>query len=143
MGALCFAYAQDKRKEFFGATWRAVPTVYDWVEEDEVNVGFMPRLKYYEQDTVQECSATGAACILIHRRVLEKIRDKFGDNEWWEPIKHPSGRKFSEDLSFCVRVAAVDEPMFVHTGVRTTHYKGAVYYDEEYYLAQQEIRGEL
>jgi hypothetical protein len=139
VGALCFAYAIDGKASFYGARWRAMPTLYDWVEdEDEDDVGFLPRVGY-EPDVLQEVSATGAACVLIHRLTLQAIRDKYGDC-WFDPIVHPGGRKFSEDLSFCVRVAGCDIPMHVHTGIKTTHCKGAVYYDEEYFQTQQMVR---
>lgn len=136
VGGLCFAYRQDPgRREFGGASWSPVPTLYDWVETDD-EVGFLPRMDYLERgERVQQVSATGAACILIHRRVLDKIRGRYGDDEWWEPIKHPSGRKFSEDMSFCIRVASVDEPLHVDTAVRTTHHKGAIYFDEERFVS--------
>ena len=150
VGALCFAYAIDGKASFFGARWRCRPTLYDWVDNDDDTTGFLARdglvvnqngeSNRYEKDTLQEVSATGAACVLIHRRVLEAIRDKYGD-EWFEPVTHPgTGRKFSEDLSFCVRVAGCGFPIFVHTGIKTTHCKGAVFYDEAYFEAQEWMR---
>lgn len=132
MGGLCFAYAQDGSRPLYGASWRPVPTLYDWVDDGD-DYGFLPRLEYLDGPTVQEVAATGAACVLIHRLALTAIREEYGDNQWFEPITHPRGRKFSEDLSFCVRVAACDMPIHVHTGVKTTHHKGAIYYDEQAY----------
>jgi hypothetical protein len=137
VGALCFAYVLDGKASFFGARWRAMPTLYDWIDDGD-DVGFRSRVDY-EPDTLQEVAASGAACVLIHRRALEAIRDKHGDC-WFDPVVHPGGRKFSEDLSFCVRVASCDMPMYVHTGIKTTHCKGAVYYDEEYFRTQQLVR---
>ena len=110
-------------------------TVYDFREEDD-RVGFVPRMSY-TRDTLQECSATGAACTLIHRTVLEGIRDKFGP-VWFDPITHPKGpTTFGEDLSFCVRVAALGLPLYVDTSVKTTHDKGGVFLDEETFDVQQ------
>lgn len=134
VGALCFAYAQDGRASFYGARWRCLPTVYDWVDNDD-DVGFLSRMKY-ERDALQLAGATGAACMLVHRSALEKIRDKYGD-VWFDPIVHPKGRKFSEDMSFCLRLSFVDLPLYVDSRVKTTHCKGAVFYDEEYFDLQE------
>ena len=40
------------------------------------------------------------------------------------------GAGFSEDLSFFVRVAGVDTPTFVHTGIQTAHDKGGIHLHE-------------
>lgn len=139
MGGLCFAYAQDGRASFGGARWRPSPTLYDWFEDGN-DVGFHHRWDYFEGDRVQSVSGTGAACILIHRFALETIRETYGEDQWFEPVLHPRGRKFSEDLSFCIRAAGCDLPLHVDISVKTTHHKGAIYYDEELYFADQAHR---
>jgi len=137
MGGLCFAFAQDGAASFYGARWRPAPTLYDWHDGGD-DVGFVPRFDYMDGGRVQEVAGTGAACILIHRLALEAIRDRYGPDQWFEPVVHPgSGRKFSEDLSFCVRAAGCDLPLHVDTSVKTTHNKGAVFYDEEFYFADR------
>jgi hypothetical protein len=70
-----------------------------------------------------------------------KVRAKYGD-AWFDTATHPTGlkgkpRNFSEDLSFCVRLAACGIPLHVDTRVKTTHYKGGIFLDEELFLAQQ------
>ena len=138
VGALCFAHKADGRSSFGGVKYRAQPTLYRWVETDD-KVGVTPMFDY-ERDALVECVGTGGACILIHRSVLERMRDKFGP-VWFDPITHPKGpTTFSEDLSFCLRVAMLDIPLFVHTGIKTTHDKGGVFLDEEFYDAQQRAR---
>lgn len=137
VGALCFAHKTAGKATLGGTRYRCQPTLYDW-REDGDRVGFAPRFKY-PPDSVVEVAATGAACVMIHRSALERVRDRYGP-VWFDTIRHPSGVHFSEDLSFCVRLAACDIPIFVHTGIRTGHDKGGVFYDEDYYLAQQTIR---
>ena len=134
MGGLAFACKTDGKASFYGIRYRATPTVYRWYEDDE-QIGFVPDFQY-PRDTVVECSATGAACVLIHRTVLEAVADKYG-GEWFSPVTHPRGTTFSEDLSFCIRAAACGFPIHVNTAVKTTHDKGAVFLDEEYYERQQ------
>ena len=139
VGALCFAMKTDGRSSFYGIRYRATPTAYEFRETDDA-VGFVPMFDY-PRDQAVPVAATGAACVLIHRTVAEAIRAKYGD-VWWDAITHPKGPTvFSEDLSFCVRVAGCDFPMFVHTGVKTTHDKGFGFLDEEFYDRQEATRG--
>lgn len=134
MGGLAFALKQDGQKPMGAIRYRAVPTVYSFVDTGK-DVGFTPRFDY-PRDRVVECSATGGAIVLIHRTVLEGIRLKFGD-VWYDHLTHPSGTIFSEDLSFCIRVAALDLQLYVHTGVKTTHDKDGVFLDEEFFDIQE------
>lgn len=134
VGGLAFAHKTDGKASFFGIRYRTQPTIYRWYEDDN-KVGFVPSFEY-ERDKLIETAGTGGACILIHRTVLERIRKKYGDN-WFTPVVHPKGTTFSEDLSFCIRVAGIDCPIFVHTGIKTTHDKGGVFLDEEYFDRQQ------
>lgn len=139
VGGLCFAQRRIEPRPFHAARFGIIPTVYDYVElADEV--GFVPR-EAYEVDTVVSASGTGAACLLIHRSALERVRAKYGD-AWFNPTQHPTGlkgkpRSFSEDLSFCVRLASVGVPVHVDTSVKTVHEKGGVFLDEDAYDRQQ------
>jgi len=143
MGALCFAALRPKGRAphpLRAQRYLIQPTVYGWVDEDG-EVGVRPILDY-PRDTIVECSATGAACLLIHRSALEAVRDRYGE-AWFDPAVHPTGlkgkpRTFSEDLSFCVRLAACDIPVHVDTSVKTTHEKGFLYLDEESFDQQQQ-----
>lgn len=138
MGGLCFANKRQGRSEIWAERFAVIPTCYAWVELED-QVGFVP-IPDYGRDQVIQVGGTGAACLLIHRRVLEKMRAKHGD-AWFDPITHPTGLKggrrvFSEDLSFCVRVQGLDIPVHVDTKVKTCHEKGGVYLDEDLYDRQ-------
>jgi len=134
VGGLCFALRRDRQGMFHGEKYVVVPAVYRWVETD-VEVGFQSVLDLPD-DTLLEVSATGAACMLVHRNALDAVRKKYGDH-WFDPVTHPTGpTTFSEDLSFCIRLAAVDIPVHVHTGVGTTHDKGGIFLDRETFDAQ-------
>lgn len=139
MGGLAFAQRRTGTGESYAPTFAIVPTCYAYAElEDEL--GFIPMPDYGRDDIIQ-VAGTGAACLLIHRRVLEKIRATYGD-AWFDPITHPTGLKggrrvFSEDLSFCVRCQAIDIPVHVDTRVKTSHEKGGIYLTEEAFDRQQ------
>lgn len=141
MGGLCFAQRRIEPRPFHASRFGIIPTVYQYVETDD-EVGFAP-IEAYDVDTVIEVSGTGAACLLIHRSALEKVRASYGD-AWFDPAKHPTGlkgkpRTFSEDLSFCVRLAAVGVPVHVDTAVKTVHEKGGIFLDEDAYDRQQAL----
>lgn len=143
MGGLCFTAlnpkpprdAADRPTHRYGYAERYLiqPTVYLWTDQEQ-DKGVLPMLDY-PRDEIVQCSATGGACLLIHRSALERVRERCGD-EWFQPITHPTAnggrpRHFSEDISFCVRLAACDIPVHVDTGVHTTHEKGYVFLDQD------------
>lgn len=142
MGGLCFGLKSDGAASFGGQRFRCQPTVY-YMHETDDRVGFVPNFGYPREQVV-EVDGTGAACTLIHRRALEKVADEHGP-EWFTPIRLRGEKvaNFSEDLSFCVRLRAVDVPIHVDTRVKTTHCKGGVYLDEEYFDLQQSVRSLL
>lgn len=138
LGGLCFAKKSDGSGPFHARRFRIIPTLYRMYETDD-SVGFVPMFDY-PRDQVVEVDVTGAACILVHRSVMESMRDEVGDR-WFTPISVPKGKKgyteFSEDMSFCVRVKALGHKLHVHTGIQTTHDKGSIYLDEEVFDLQQ------
>ena len=72
---------------------------------------------------VIEVDATGAACLLIHRGVLERMRDAFpGPNHWFADEVH-DGMDIGHDVVFCERVKSLGYPVCVHTGVGIGHLK--------------------
>lgn len=143
VGGLCFAMKRRQdRGDFYAERFRIQPTLFEWLQLPD-EVGFRPILDY-KRDAVMQVAGTGAACVLIHRSALVAVREKYGD-AWYDPVTHPTGdpggrpRTFSEDLSFCFRLAAVDLPVHVDTSVKTCHDKGGVFLDEALY-DQQETR---
>jgi GT2 family glycosyltransferase len=129
VGGLCFGQKRVTVDQFGIERFMPFPTIYQFVERDD-RAGWQIVMDY-PRDQLVKVAGTGAACLLIHRRVLEQIRTKVGDH-WWSPITHPKGTTFSEDLSFCVRLAAVDQPLYVDTRVKTSHHKN-IYLDEVWF----------
>lgn len=138
VGGLCFSLRMKAQGAFHGVKYIVVPSAYRWVDTDE-EVGFQSILELPDEATLLEVSATGAACLLIHRSVLERVRERYGA-AWFDPVTHPTGTTFSEDLSFCVRLAAIDVPVYVHTGVETTHDKGGIFLDRQAYETQPDLQ---
>lgn len=141
VGGLCFGQKTDGAGTFHSRRFRIIPTIFSMYETD-TEVGFVPMLDYPRDDLV-ECDATGAACLLIHRSALQRVRDTYGDR-WFSPLEVPKGAdgrtRFSEDMSFCLRLKAAGIPLYVHTGIQTTHDKGGVFLDEHSYDIQNLTR---
>lgn len=123
VGGLCFAQKEIESDGMGGFRSVVIPALYRWVKIDD-RTGFMPWLDY-PRNAVAEVAATGSAFVLIHRTVFEKVSEKFGAGRWYDRMINPlaDGQLMGEDLSFCARVKTVDLPIFVHTGVLTTHRK--------------------
>lgn len=143
VGGLCFSLRRESGAQHYASRSTIIPTLYNYDETPDGEAGFRPVLDYPRGQLVQ-VSATGAACLLMHRSALQAIRDRHGD-AWFDPVTHRTGdlgkpRTFSEDLSFCVRLAGLGIPLHVHTGVTTTHDKGGIFLDQDTY-DQQGVSG--
>lgn len=116
MGALCFSQnTEDPAGEPY-------PTMYEPVERGGDLV--FARYKQWPQDAVVPVAATGAACLLIHRGVLERVEKSAGDAAApWFRESHTRTALIGEDLTFCLRCQTAGIPVHVHTGVRAGHMK--------------------
>ena len=125
VGGLCFAQKQTDPPGMGGWQTAIVPTIYDWTTVEATGeTGFLSR-REYPVNALTQCAGTGAACVLIHRSVLERMAQGGVKGEWYDRIPNPTagGRLLGEDLSFCLRAGSLGIPIYVHTGVRTTHFK--------------------
>lgn len=131
VGALAFANREVENDGMGGRRSVIAPVVLDWKTIDGES-GFDTRWDY-PRDTVTRVHGVGSACVLIHRSVFERVAAQFGPN-WYSRARNPSTNALiSEDLSFCVRANALDIPLYVHTGVQTTHAKLAWLGEEDYW----------
>jgi hypothetical protein len=132
VGGLCFTQREEESDGMGGWRCRATPTVFDWtVLEDAGQMGFSVRWNY-PPDQLVRCAGTGSACILIHRSVFEKIQAEYGT--WYDRVQNTTmGRLMSEDLSLCLRAGALNIPVHVHTGVKTSHQKTLWLAEDDYY----------
>lgn len=131
VGALAFANREVENDGMGGRRSVVAPVVLDWKTVDGES-GFDTRWDY-PRDTVTRVHGVGSACVLIHRSVFEQVAAQFGAN-WYSRARNPSTNALiSEDLSFCVRANALDIPLYIHTGVKTTHAKLAWLGEEDYW----------
>lgn len=121
VGGLCFAMREVGVDGVGGMLVQPAPTVFDWILEGDVT-GYTTVLDY-PRDQFFQCAATGSAFILIHKSAFVKIAAEYGES-WYSPVRNPtSGHWISEDLAFCMRANALEIPIHIHSGVKTTHLK--------------------
>jgi hypothetical protein len=131
VGGLCFGFGPlvDGIAEAQAVEKVPFPTIFD-LHKTADDVGFRSRWGYVPNE-VQQCDATGAACLLIHRGVLEQM-----GSGWFDRMKHPEAKKlWGEDTSFCMRAKLLGHPVYVHAGVRTSHAK-TIHVTEAVYMRQ-------
>lgn len=121
VGGLCFVARQFTEDGLQGYRVRPMPTLMDFREDANGTPQFMS-MPLYPVNKVVPVAATGSAFILIHRSVFERIAERYGPT-WYDRTPGADGKLLGEDVSFCVRAQSLGIPVFVHTGVRTTHYK--------------------
>lgn len=125
VGGLCFGMTPDG----------LFPTLYQFAEIDGQLTTF--RVPEYRRDALVQCAATGAAFLLIHRSVLQRMKDH-GFNAAFPFFQEVQAgdKPVGEDVAFCLRLGALGVKVFVHTGVRIGHHKSQVLV-ESMFLKQQ------
>lgn len=121
VGGLCFGMRETAPDGMQGWLTQPFPTLYDWARKSDGETGFAIR-RNYPVSALTPVAGTGAACLLVHRDVLAKLREAHGD-QWFTRTRYPNGDLVAEDLSFCYRVNQLGLPVHVDTSVRTTHHK--------------------
>lgn len=112
VGGLCFGAFHDA----------LFPTIYQFGQVDGEFTTI--RVAEYPDNSTIRVAATGAAFLLIHRSALVAIRDhEFNKTFPWFQETEMSGKPVGEDLTFCIRAAAVDIPVHVTTSVKVGHHK--------------------
>ena len=77
----------------------------------------------YPENTMIKCGATGAAFLVIHRSVLEKMEANYSRPWPWFANEIHNGKPRGEDITFCARAGELGFPIYVHTGVKVGHVK--------------------
>lgn len=136
VGGLCFMMKHLASDGKGGQKVLPVPTLFMLAKNPGQGVGFANRF-IYPPDTLTQVAGTGAAFLLLHRSILEKLREAHGDT-WFNFVQYGDGAQVSEDLSFCWRVINSGAPVFVHTGVKVTHHKELWLGEDDYHMPDRE-----
>lgn len=132
VGALCFAQKEVERDGMSGFRCAPRATIIDWVDGPDGRQ-FAGRA-WWAPGSVVQCAATGMACVVIHRSVIAALHEAHGPR-WYDRVPAQDGSLLGEDVSFCVRAGAAGFPVFVDTGVRTTHLKQLWLAEGDYWAA--------
>lgn len=119
VGALCFGV--DEGKLF--------PTLYDIKPDPSKGPAAVQTVRYatFPRDSMFQVAATGAACMLIHRSVVEGVKAKDFDAVYpWFQEGKLGDERCGEDITFCLRAQIAGFPIWVNTGVSVGHQKAAI-----------------
>jgi glycosyltransferase involved in cell wall biosynthesis len=133
IGGLAFAYRQTVADGLGGFRCFPMPTLLEWVEHEDGVSRFTGR-RHYPVNQLMQVGATGGALLLIHRQVAQRVKDSYGE-DWFTRIFDDGGGLMGEDISFFARTQALDIPLYVHTGIRTTHHKRLWVGEQDFWMS--------
>lgn len=132
VGGLCFQLTNEGT---------IAPTLFDLLDNGTPTPDIC-RYDNWPRDTMMQVASTGAACLLVHKSVFERIRDEAatsGSNDaypWFQETQY-QGRPVGEDFTFCWRAGRLDIPVYVNTSVEIAHEKDRLLTAEAYYLSRE------
>lgn len=128
VGGLCFG-AHHKR---------LFPTLYRFETADDGSP-FTSRFDTFPEHGKFQVHATGAACLLIHRKVLVAMhaaaaegRQMFHPAYPWFQETAMGAEQIGEDVTFCLRAGLLGYPVHVDTSIRIGHQKTTVLEFDDY-----------
>lgn len=103
-----------------------VPTVFAFTENGSQPIHPLPENQVIQADYI------GLGLVLIHRSVVETLKEKFTDGVFFAEYHGPNGKFTSEDAQFCAKLNEAGIPVLVHTGIIAQHMK-RISVDKQYY----------
>jgi hypothetical protein len=138
MGGLCFA----ERRASGGKLW---PTLMVFEPgPDGRGVAGVKDMTDWPRGEVCKVDTTGAAFLLVHRSVYERMRERAGPYHPapWFAITYLPMARLGEDTTFCLRCRGLGVPIYVHTGVSIGHVKQRVLTEAMFDAQQATLRDE-
>lgn len=130
-------HADEKERPIVGGlcmTSDGKPVIKRWLSNYEMgNVEFAPT-----DGQIIKVDGTGAAFLLVHRRVFEKMRDEplADDQPFWFGemcLGGPKRQLLGEDTGFCARAQLAGFPIYVVRGVGIGHEKHIIFTEEGFH----------
>lgn len=128
VGGLCFQRSEPYQ-----------PTLYKYSGLDEWSYTFMEK---WDEDAAVEVDATGMAFCLIHRRVFDRILQRFGgesfpdfeERQRFIPVPFFRwGERLGEDFQFCREAKEAGCRIFVDTAVKVGHVGDMVFNERTFW----------
>lgn len=125
VGGLCFGIRPKENSdggplvdELGVIDYEVYPTLY--VVDSSQDRLLVHNLLGYPEDHIIQVHATGTACLLIHRSVLEQFPEQ--PFRWFRESTL-GDQPVSEDITFCLQAGSLGFPTHVHTGIKLGHQK--------------------
>lgn len=134
VGGLCFAQRESLADGKHGFRCFPRPTLLEWVPNPETGIVQFVGRAHYPVNSLIRVGATGGALLLVHRSVIEQMAAAFGE-EWFTRTPDAAGNLQGEDIAFCDRARQLEIPLFVHTGIRTTHFKNLWLGEDDFWIS--------
>lgn len=132
VGGLCFGASQDQ----------LFPTIYQFVRQPDDTISTV-RVGQYPADTMVHCAATGAAFLLIHRSVLETMREReFNSAFPFFQETELGGKPAGEDVTFCLRAGICGASIYVNTAIKIGHHKSHLLTEDLFLSQTEDVDGE-
>lgn len=113
---------------FNGSKDLCAPEMYALRDDDK-----FASITVWTAGTLLRADAVGGGCLLLHRSVLERMRDEY-------PPEGPWFSTESEDIVFCRRLMALGYAIIVDSSVVLGHCKRAIVDDGDYYRCLERLR---
>lgn len=128
IGGLCFGGGRAG----VGGKLNIFPTLYNISDTENGQIISDPVMEY-PRNKVMRVGATGAAFLMVHKKVFVDIGKVFYGHPFpWFMESVIRNKPIGEDITFCIRATSLEFPVFVHTGVKIGHEK-RFYLTEELY----------
>lgn len=102
------------------------PVVYKLVDTPDGPMTHRPSALDRETG-LMEVDGTGTAFLMIHRRVLEAVRDRGWSTAYpWFQETELSGHPVGEDIAFCLRARSLGFPITIDLDLRIGHKKDQI-----------------
>lgn len=109
-----------------------MPTIFNFAQREDGGLG-ITRIHPMPKNKLIKIDAAGMGYVLMHRSVIERIREKLGDVQFF--AEHGRGNEFiGEDIFFYALCVEADIPVWCDTSVTAPHMK-RFSFDVHYYDA--------
>ena len=114
-------------KQDEGTLTYPLPQIFNDVDEFTIK-----HIHPLPDNEIIQIDCAGMGLVLMHRSVVDKLREKFPGESMFAEKEAPGDKYVSEDVVFFRKLKAAGVPVYAHTGARAKHMK-RFDFDDRYY----------
>lgn len=114
-------------KQDEGTLTYPLPQIFNDVDEFTIK-----HIHPLPDNEIIQIDCAGMGLVLMHRSVVDKLREKFPGESMFAEKETPGDKYVSEDVVFFRKLKAAGVPVYAHTGARAKHMK-RFDFDDRYY----------